>query len=213
MPAPIDFYFDFLSPFGYLAAMKIDDLAARHNRTANWHPFLLGITVVKIMGLKPLLDTPLKGPYLLRDMPRLAKLLNVPLKLPEGDVMFDSLPAARAFYWMHDQHPDKAKTFAKRLYMLRFQEIADIADPERLAVEAQALGFSGNALLDGLQDPAVKQRVKEAVDEAVGRGVFGSPFFIVDGEPFWGCDRLWMLDHWLAHGDWVARPGGPLPPV
>ncbi len=46
MSDPIDFYFDFLSPFGYLAAMKIDDLAARHNRTANWHPFLLGITVV-----------------------------------------------------------------------------------------------------------------------------------------------------------------------
>ncbi|HMM72095.1 MAG TPA: 2-hydroxychromene-2-carboxylate isomerase [Rhodocyclaceae bacterium] len=211
--APIDFYFDFISPFGYLAAMRIDDIAARHGRTTRWHPFLLGITVVKIMGLKPLLDTPLKGPYLMHDIPRLAKMLDVPIRLPAKDVMFDNLPATRAYYWLADQDPERAKAFAKRLYALRFQEIADLTRPELLAHEAQSLGFDGAKLQLAIETPEIKQRVKDAVDAAVARGVFGSPFIIADGEPFWGCDRLWMLDHWLTHRSFGPQAGGPLGPL
>lgn len=72
MKSPIAFYFDFLSPFGYLAATQIEDIAARHGREVTWHPFLLGVTVMQVMGLKPLLETPLKADYMKIDPPRMA---------------------------------------------------------------------------------------------------------------------------------------------
>ena len=56
-PAPLLFYFDFISPFGYFASLRVEALAARHGRTVDWHAMLLGVSVMKVMGLKPLLDT------------------------------------------------------------------------------------------------------------------------------------------------------------
>ncbi|MGB0631259.1 MAG: DsbA family protein, partial [Alphaproteobacteria bacterium] len=64
MKPPVDFYFDFLSPYGYLAATQIDDLAARYDRGVVWRPFLVGVTVMNVMGMKPLMETPLKSDYL-----------------------------------------------------------------------------------------------------------------------------------------------------
>jgi 2-hydroxychromene-2-carboxylate isomerase len=58
---PIRFWFDFVSPYGYLASLRIDELAARHGRTVDWRPLLLGVTVLRSVGLMPLMGTPLKG--------------------------------------------------------------------------------------------------------------------------------------------------------
>jgi 2-hydroxychromene-2-carboxylate isomerase len=57
-------------------------------------------------------------------------------------------------------------------------------------------------LLDALQQPAVKDRLRVETEAAMARGVFGSPFLIVDGEPFWGADRLEQVDLWLQRGGW-----------
>ena len=56
--------------------------------------------------------------------------------------------------------------------------------------------------LAAIDDPVYKSALKSEVDQAIARGVFGSPFFIVDGEPFWGADRLTMLEEWLRTGGW-----------
>jgi 2-hydroxychromene-2-carboxylate isomerase len=56
--------------------------------------------------------------------------------------------------------------------------------------------------LAALADPAVKARLRAEVDAAIARGVFGSPYFVVDGEPFWGHDRLDQVERWLATGGW-----------
>jgi len=69
---PIEFYFDFVSSFGYFASLRVDDFAARHGRSVDWYAIRLGVSVVKIMGLKPLLETPLKGAYLVREAGRCA---------------------------------------------------------------------------------------------------------------------------------------------
>src|SRR5512141_1698770 len=68
--APIDFYFDFLSSYGSFASLRIEAIAARHGRSVRWHCMLLGVAVMKVMGLKPLLETPLKGDYVRRDFAR-----------------------------------------------------------------------------------------------------------------------------------------------
>ena len=82
MPNPIEFYFDFSSPYGYIAATSISALAARHGRGVEWKPMLLG-AVFKVTGSGPLPSLPLKGDYALRDMPRTARFHGVPFKMPE----------------------------------------------------------------------------------------------------------------------------------
>ncbi len=196
--APVEFYFDFISPFGYLAAAKIDELADRYGRETRWQPMMLGVTVMKVMGLKPLLDTPLKGDYMRHDIPRLARIFGVPLK------MIDDVPSplapARAFYWLDARDPALAKQLAQRLYTRLFARGEDISAPESVAEEAAALGIARQETLTALQSETVKQRLHAAIDASIAKGVFGSPFFIIDGEPIWGCDRLWMVEKLLAEG-------------
>jgi 2-hydroxychromene-2-carboxylate isomerase len=202
--APIEFYFDLISPYGYLGSTQIESLAARHGRTVDWKPVLLGITVMKIMGLPPLMQTPLKKDYVLRDKDRMAKLLGVPMA-GHGLEGVNSLAASRAFLWLKAKDPALAKRFAQRIYARLWVEGRDITPAVAVADEAAAQGVDRNALLAAIDSAEMKQALKDAVEEAVGRGVFGVPTFIVDGEPIWGVDRLWMLEHWLRHGDWAPH--------
>ncbi len=200
MAEPIDFYFDFSSPYGYLAAAQIDDLAARHGRDVAWRPILLG-AVFPQTGSQPLLNIPLKGDYARRDMARSARLLGIPFQVP-GNFPFMSVAACRAFYWLHDQDPAKAVALAKALYREAFAEGRSIDSAEAVVKVAEALGVDGGALSAALTDPAVKQRLRDEVDQAIAKGVFGSPLIVIDGEPFWGHDRLEQVDLWLKRGGW-----------
>ena len=84
MSAPLDFYFEFASPYGYLASTQIDALAGRHGRTVAWRPIMLG-AAFKQTGARPLMQTPLKAPYLLHDVPRFARLLGRAAEAAAGD--------------------------------------------------------------------------------------------------------------------------------
>jgi 2-hydroxychromene-2-carboxylate isomerase len=196
--APIDFYFDFSSPYGYLASEVIDTVAAKHGRAVAWRPFLLG-AVFKISGGQPLPDMPLKGDYAVRDFARSARRLGVPYKKPEP-FPFAGIAASRAFYWLVDDDPEGAKRLAHALLRRAFADGVAPATPDVVAEVATAEGFTGAA--EALNDPAVKDRLRVEVEAAIERGVFGSPFFIVDGEPFWGHDRIPDVERWLKTGGW-----------
>jgi len=200
MAAPIDFYFDFSSPYGYLAAHVIDDLAARHGRTVAWRPMLLG-AVFKVSGQQPLLNIPLKGDYAKRDLPRTARLLGLPFTMPE-QFPFMSVAACRAFYWLVDEDPAAARALALALYDRAFAEGQAIAQAPDVAAVAASLGLDPETVRAALQDPAVKDRLRTEVDAAIERGVFGSPFIFVDDEPFWGVDHLSQVERWLETGGW-----------
>jgi 2-hydroxychromene-2-carboxylate isomerase len=200
MTVPIDFYFEFASPYGYLASTQIDALAARHGRTALWHPMMLG-AAFKETGARPLTQTPLKGPYLLHDVPRFARLLGVPLTLPPVMPM-NSLAASRACLWLDEDNPARAKSLAKALLRAHWGEGRDLGAPEAVAEVAAGFGIDRQALLAAVADPRIKDRLKERTQTAIERGVFGSPFMFVDGEPFWGADRLLQVEAWLARGGW-----------
>lgn len=198
---PIEFYFDPISPYGYLASTKIEAIAARHGREVDWKPVLLGITVMKVMGLPPLPQTPLKKDYVARDVPRMAKLLGVPLVM-HGLKGHNSLAACRAFLWMKSGDPALAKRFAARICARLWVEGRDITAADVIADEAAALGADRGAVLAAAESDEMKTALRAAVEAAIAKGVFGVPTFIVDGESIWGVDRLWMLEHWLAHGEW-----------
>ncbi len=200
MPQPIDFYFDFASPYGYLASRKIDEIAARYDRDVTWRPFLLGI-VFKIVGTGPMFNYPLKSDYFFNDLPRSARRLGVPVTLPPG-APHNTISAARAYYWLSDQDPAMAKAFAQRVYNRFFEDGDDVSSPEATAAIAAQIGADRDQAITALQDQRVKDRLRDEVDAAVAKGVFGSPYFIVDGEPFWGSDRLEQVEDWLKSGGW-----------
>jgi 2-hydroxychromene-2-carboxylate isomerase len=200
MANPIDFYFDFSSPYGYLASTKIDELAARHGRTATWRPILLG-AVFKITGGRPLPTIPLKGRYTAHDMARTARMMNVPFKLPSKFPVATMAPS-RAYYWVSDRDPARARKLAQALFHAYFAEDRDISNPEVTGNVAAKLGVDQAELSLALNEPAVKERLRTEVDAAIERGVFGSPYIVVDGEPFWGSDRLDQVERWLASGGW-----------
>ena len=196
MPDPIDFYFDFSSPYGYLASTRIDAIAARHGRNVSWRPFVLG-AAFKVTGQQPLVEQPLRGEYAKRDFARSARLLGVPLKLP-APFPFFGLAASRACYWVADAA--RARALAKAIYHAAFGEGRDVTPVASVAEIARGLGIDG--VEQGVEKPETKAKLREATDEALSRGVVGSPFFIVDGEPFWGHDRLEHVERWLATGGW-----------
>ncbi len=200
MSKPVEFYFDFSSPYAYFAAQKIDELIEGFDRTVEWKPMLLGVAL-KHTGGQPLAHIPMKGEYCVHDWERLARFQDLPWRMP------DPFPVAtqatgRAYYWIHDQDPAKAKAYAWDCLSTFFGKGEDIAAPDAVAAIAARQGFDQDAVLTALGDDAVKQRLKDETNAAIDKGVFGSPFVIVDGEGFWGADRLWMVKRWLRSGGW-----------
>jgi 2-hydroxychromene-2-carboxylate isomerase len=200
MAAPIGFWFDFTSPYGYVAAELVEAIAARHGRAVRWHPILLG-PIFKVVGTAPLTQIPIKGDYSKHDFARTARYHKVPFRLPEKFPV-GSQVAARTFYLIDDADPARAIEFAKRIYRAYFAQGRDISDPAVVMEAAAAAGADLASLTEGLKGEAIKERLKGEVENAMKIGVFGSPHFLVDGEPFWGVDRLPLLEEWLRTGGW-----------
>ena len=198
MTETIDFYFEFASPYGYLASLEIDDLAARHGRTLNWRPFMLG-AIFKVTNSAPMMTIPMKGDYMYRDVARCAKLMDVPLTKPDVAPM-NSLAAMRVFYWLLDQDTEKAVAFAKAIYHAYWGEGRDMSPVEAVSAVAGDLGIDPSAAKAATQDVAVKDRLKRETQTAIDRGAFGSPFIFVDEEGYWGHDRMHHIEHHLRHG-------------
>ena len=197
---PVDFYFEFSSPYGYIATQLADDFEKRIGRPLRWRPMLLG-PIFKLTGQAPLSEIPMKGEYSKRDFPRSARMHKVPYAHP-AKFPIGTVAAMRAFYWIADRDPAQARRFAKSLFKAYFVDGIDISAPQAVIEVAKGLGVDAAALAAALDDPALKERAKKEVEGAIQAGVFGSPFFIVDGEPFWGVDRMPMLEEWIRTGGW-----------
>ena len=200
MADPIEFYFDFSSPYGYFASERIDDIAAEFGRGVVWRPYLLGVAF-KSTGQSPLVQQPLRGPYHLRDMHRTARKLTLPFVLPEGFPL-STIAAARAFYWLEGQSVDQAKALAHAVYRSAFATGRNVTSSEAVADIAAGIGLDAAGVLEGIGTPTVKDRLRLETDQALARGAFGSPFIFVGEEPFWGNDRLEDVRDWLRTGGW-----------
>jgi 2-hydroxychromene-2-carboxylate isomerase len=173
MPSPIEFYFDFSSPYGYIGATRITTLAARYGRTVQWKPMLLG-AVFKVTGSGPLPSLPLKGDYALRDMPRTARFHGVPFNMPATFPIATQAPA-RAICWLEEKAPEKVEAAVLALYRAYFVDGVDISSPVATAEVLGGLGVDAAALQAALNDPAVKERL-------------------------WGTDRFEQIERWLSQG-------------
>ncbi len=198
-PAPIDFWFDFSSPYSYLLNEKIDELAARYGRAVRRHPILLGI-VFKATGSAPLtLQFAPKAAYSVHDFARSARFMGIAYRHPDKFPLATQ-NAARAFYWLAASDPAQAQAFTQACFRALFVDNRDISDSETLFEIAAQNGVDRKSLENALQDPAIKARLKDEVDQALARGIFGAPYVVIDGEAFFGADRLPQIEQWLATG-------------
>ena len=199
MKRPFDFYFDFSSPYSYIASEWVEALAARHGRTVRWQAILLGVTF-QAAELRSPVGYPIKREYSLRDFRRSARFEGVPFVQPE-EFPIPTQNAARVFWWLNDsQGPEPAKAWARAGLRAYFTRGVMLSQPQALKALAAVSGLDAQQAEAAWTDPAWKARLKRANDEALAAGVFGAPFFVVDGEPFWGNDRKAQIERWLAQG-------------
>lgn len=204
MHKTIDFYFDFSSPYGFLASERIEAIATRHDRQVVWHPILLG-AVFKVTNQAPLTTFPLKGDYAIKDFQRSAREHQITYHQP-ATFPIATVAASRATVWLRDNDDaslsTKTATFAHGVFRAYYQQGLDITDTDVLHALATEADIDADAMSTALAQQNVKDALRHEVEAAIERGVFGSPMMIVDQESFWGSDRLDQMDRWLETGGW-----------
>ncbi|MBB5204688.1 2-hydroxychromene-2-carboxylate isomerase [Inhella inkyongensis] len=198
MKPAIDFYFDFSSPYSYIASEWVGAVAARHGRLVNWRAILLGASF-QVTGLRPPAEFPLKRDYLMRDVARSAAFAGVPLRMPEA-FPIATQNAARVFWWLHAQEPQRAVDWARAALRAYFTRGVNLSEPQALKALCAEQGLDAQAAEAAWNDPQWKAALKAANEAAIAVGVFGAPYFVIDGEPFWGNDRQAQIEAWLNSG-------------
>jgi 2-hydroxychromene-2-carboxylate isomerase len=197
--AAIDFHFDFSSPYSYIASEEIEALAERHGRTLHWRPLLLG-AVFKASGGAPLTET--YGPkarYSVRDFARSAAFVGVPYRHPSV-FPIGAVAASRAVLWLQREQPVQVAPFIHAVYRALFVADRNISDAAIVMELAQGLGIDTARLTAGIQEDAIRNQLRAEIEQAIARGVFGAPTLFIDGEMFWGHDRLAQVERWITTG-------------
>ncbi len=188
MAEPIDFYFDFSSSYSYIGQHKLQQLAEEHGREVQWRPVALG-AIFKSLGSGPHLRETPKGTYVWMDVERSAAAAGLSYHWPTP-FPFNSLMAARIFYYLEQKDEAKAIEWARAVFDASFGQCRDCSDPSELAQVAGDLGLDSGKLLDAASQDDIKQKLKQVTDEAMQKGVFGAPTFFIGDDMYWGADRI-----------------------
>ena len=181
--API-FYYDTNSPYAYLAAQRVDELIAG----AEWRPLPLGI-LFRSIGKVPWSLQPDRGTGMAECERRAAERGLPPIRWIEGwpAEAWSFLPLRAAL--VADEH-GRQREFALECFRLHFAEGRALGELDNVLAAAQAVGLDTGEVAERIGEPAVKDRLKAYTEEAVERGVVGVPTVAVNGELYWGDDRL-----------------------
>jgi 2-hydroxychromene-2-carboxylate isomerase len=189
--ATLEFFYDFVSPYSYLASTRVERLASRTGATLRWRPFLLG-GVLKATGNRAPIEVAAKGRHMLTDLERWSRRLGVPLHFP-APFPFSSILALRTAFAA--EAAGKLVPFTHAVYRAAWADGRDIANPEVLAAVASEAGLDGAALVAAA--PQYKEALMKQTQEAIDRGAFGAPACFVGEELFIGNDRLDFVEEAL----------------
>lgn len=191
----VQFLFDIVSPYSYLAAMRIEDVVARAapGATIAWQPVLLG-AITKALANKTPLDVPHKARYMARDLTDWAAFFEVPFRYPRK-FPTSTLLAQRV---LTAAPPDARPALAKALFSAYWGAGDDVAEPAVIVAAIVGAGHDPAPLFAGAESQAIKDALRAATDGAVARGVFGVPTMFVGDHMFWGQDRLELLAWYLG---------------
>jgi carboxymethylenebutenolidase len=195
----IDYYFTPISPWTYLGGQRFAEIAKRHGALVRVKPVNFGVIFPKTGGL-PLAQRPKeRQAYRLMELKRWSQHLGLPLNLhpkhfPAPDTLAAGMILAAA------ESGGDPLGLANAIGRAVWAEERNVADGETLKQIAEATGHKGADLLAKASDPAIPARREALNQEALAAGVFGAPTYVVDGELFWGQDRLDFLERKLAAG-------------
>ena len=192
MARKLDFYFDYISPYSYLADTQVKALAERTGAELVYHPVLNG-GIVTATENKPPPMVPAKLRYMSVDLPRWVKRFGVPLKGPGG--LANTLRALRGA--LAAQQDGTFETYHGAMFRAAFTEGIDLSSKETVLEVAARAGLDAGKLGERMEDPAIKEKLKADTAAAVERGLFGVPTFFVDDEMFFGVDHLDFVEEAL----------------
>jgi 2-hydroxychromene-2-carboxylate isomerase len=190
----VDFFFDLSSPYSYMAATQMKGLVERTGATVAWRPMVLG-AVFKTVGNDMPARVPNKARWMMQDLSRWAEHYGVPFKM-SSHFPLNTIKAMRLI--LVDEA--KAAAVASAGFGGMWAEDRDITSDAELRRIAELGGLDATAALAAIETPAVKERLRANTDEAVARGAFGAPTFLVGDELFWGNDRLHFVERALQRG-------------
>lgn len=197
MPGAIRLYLDFASPYSYFALGPMARMAEEHGRALELRSILLW-AVFKQQGVTNPLETPARRRYFLEDVTRSAEFFGLPFRIPEP-LQISAHLAGRLFHAWTANRPQDGLRLASEIFEAFFARGENIADPAVLAALPCLAGETPDAIRAMIDGAEGRKRLGEAVDEACAAGVTGVPFTTLDGESFFGADRLpqiaWRLQH------------------
>jgi 2-hydroxychromene-2-carboxylate isomerase len=188
MSGMLDFFFEFASTYSYPAAMRIADVARSAGVAVRWRPFLLG-PIFKAQGLdtSPFNIYTTKGRHMWRDLERTCEELGLAFRRPEPFPQ-NGLLAARVAHVGFEQ--DWGETFCRAVYVAEFADGQQIGEESVIRELLAKLRLTPDSILARARSTDIKDRLRATTDEAERLGIFGAPNFVVNGELFWGNDRL-----------------------
>jgi 2-hydroxychromene-2-carboxylate isomerase len=194
MSKTLEFFFDYASPYSYLASAQVEALAARTGAELRWRPFLLG-AVFKATGNPSPLQVAAKARYLFKDLVDWTRYLGLPdFRMPET-FPIASLQANRLGLVAAEQ--GRIAAFSHAVYRAVFVEGKNLGEAAVLGEIARAAGLEPGPALAHSENQEIKDALKRNTEEAVARGAFGAPTFFVGEDMFFGNDRLALVEHRL----------------
>ncbi len=187
VPSAIDFYFDIVSPYSYLASHRVEAVAADCGTTVHWRPMLLG-AVFKATENRMPASVPAKAKWMLGDLIEQAAFFGVPFQFPAANFPADTRLVMRALVMLP---PEARAEAALRVFHAYW---AEGQAPQDRAVLATLIG---EAAVAAGETEAAKEALRVSTDEAVARGVFGAPSFFVGERLYFGHDRLPFVEQRL----------------
>ncbi|UWR23129.1 2-hydroxychromene-2-carboxylate isomerase [Sulfitobacter sp. S190] len=191
----IDYYFATLSPYCYLAGTRLEQMAARTGATVTYKPFDIVAAFGRTGGTPPKDRHISRIEYRAQELPRQAKKLGMPFNLQPAHWPTNGAPAAYAFIAAQNAGGGDLGALAHAICRAVWAEEKDIAEDAVVKACLQEAGFDPALADSGMLEGA--ETYARNLEEAVEAGVFGAPFYIVDGERFWGQDRIEDLEQHL----------------
>ena len=194
----IDYYMTPISPYVYLGHERFVAIARRHGATIAVKPINLGL-VFPVSGGVPLSKrAPQRQAYRLVELTRWSRYLQVPLNLHPAHFPVSADLASRFLLAAFERSTDAALDLALAFSRALWTQDRDIADPATVHSLAAASGVDAATLAARAEAPDIAMRYAALTQEAIDRGIFGTPTYVYAGELFWGQDRLDFLDRALA---------------
>lgn len=196
MSKQIEFYYDFGSPYTYLAYHRLPVIAARQQAEIVWRPVLLG-GIFQATGNRSPAEVPLKAYHSQLDLRRWADRFGVHFAM-NPHFPINTLTLMRGATGMQLRGKEAFDAYNAAIFQAMFEQPRNLNDPAQLAAVLAAAGFDAADFMAMVGNPEVKELLKKNTEQAVQRKVFGVPSFFVGEELYWGQDRLDFVEEALA---------------